>query len=163
MNIGRLKLLSVLILFTVMFGGSTSRAAETMVSFDTSQQAELYQLLLREYRCLKCQNQNLADSNAGLAGDLRREIRTQVIAGKTQAEIDEYLVSRYGEFVLYRPRFSGKTLVLWLLPFGLFFAAVGGLLISSRKRKRLDAASATASESPDPDQLEAARRFLENP
>ena len=71
-------------------------AAEPIVQFDKPEDAQLYQSLLREYRCLKCQNQNLADSNASLAGDLRREIREQILAGKNQRDIDEYLVSRYG-------------------------------------------------------------------
>jgi len=143
------------------FGSPVSIGAEAMVSFDTPEQESLYKILLQEYRCLKCQNQNLADSNAGLATDLRREIRTQVMAGKKKNQIDDYLVSRYGEFVLYRPRFSSKTLVLWILPFVLFVAAIAGLVISGQRRKRsaLDA----LPESPDSDQIKAARRYLENP
>lgn len=156
------KISAFMLLVLVFIALPFSRAAETMVSFDTPEQASLYQILLREYRCLKCQNQNLADSNASLAADLRREIRTQVMAGKSQAQIDEYLVSRYGEFVLYRPRFSGKTLVLWILPFTLFFAAMTGLFVSSRRRQAREMDDVLPNEL-EQDQLEAAKRYLENP
>jgi len=146
----------------VLFASPYSQAAETMETFDTPEQATLYQLLLREYRCLKCQNQNLADSNADLAGDLRREIRSQILAGNSRVEIDEYLVARYGEFVLYRPRFSSKTLVLWILPFALFVGAMAGLVISGRRRRnRID--EAVVPNDLDKDQLEAAKRYLESP
>ncbi len=113
---------------------STARAAEEIVSFDKPEQAALFHSLLREYRCLKCQNQNLADSHASLAADLRREIRTQILQGKGKPEIDEYLVARYGEFVLYRPRFSAKTAVLWLGPFVLLLIGLTGVYIMIRRR-----------------------------
>ena len=113
-------------------------AAETIVSFDTPAQSRLYYRLLKEYRCLKCQNQNLADSNASLAGDLRREIREQILAGNDKSQIDDYLVSRYGDFVLYRPPFSAKTAVLWIAPFALLLIALFSVLmmvIRQRKAK----------------------------
>lgn len=110
------------------------KAAEEMVTFDDPAQGRLYYALLEEYRCLKCQNQNLAGSNASLAGDLRREIRDQILAGKTKNDIDEYLVARYGEFVLYRPRFSAKTAVLWIAPFVILLIAVTSLVIMVKRR-----------------------------
>ncbi len=146
----------------VLLASTNSRAAETIETFNTPEQATLYHLLLREYRCLKCQNQNLADSNADLAGDLRREIRSQILAGNSQAEIDEYLVARYGEFVLYRPRFSSKTLVLWILPFALFVGAMAGLVISGRRRRNRPFESEVPNNL-EAGQLEAAKRYLENP
>lgn len=76
-----------------------------------------------ELRCLVCQNQTLADSNADLAEDLRREVRSLAVQGKTDTEIKAYLVARYGDFVLYNPPLKGTTWLLWGAPFGLL---VGG-------------------------------------
>jgi len=82
--------------------------------------------LARELRCLVCQNETLADSGAPLAEDLRREIREQIKAGKSDKEIIDFLTARYGQFVLYRPRVTPTTYVLW---FGPFVLLLGGLLI----------------------------------
>lgn len=82
---------------------------------DPDQQA-LYERLTTEVRCLVCQNQTIADSNAPLAADLRREIREKVANGQSEAEIKIFLTDRYGDFVLYRPRFGGPSLLLWLAP-----------------------------------------------
>lgn len=100
-----------------------AQSAQKLVSFETPQQEQLYEVLLEDYRCLKCQNQNLADSAADLAGDLRNEIRDQVIAGKDRSQIDDYLVARYGDFVLYKPKLKPSTLVLWFGPFLLLLVA----------------------------------------
>jgi len=94
-----------------------TQTAQKLVSFDTPAQEILYESLLQDYRCLKCQNQNLADSNAELAGDLRNEIRDQVASGKDRSEIDNYLVARYGDFVLYKPKLKPATFLLWFGPF----------------------------------------------
>ena len=90
-----------------------------------------------ELRCLVCQNESLSGSNAELAHDLRREIRTQIAAGKSDGEIREFMVSRYGDFVLYRPPLKGTTLLLWFGP-GLLF--VGGLLALLRYLRRRNSA-----------------------
>ena len=94
-----------------------------------------YEKIIEEVRCLKCQNQTIKDSNAFLAGDLRREIRRLLTEGKTDAEIFDFLVLRYGEFALYRPRASGKTLILWIAPF--FLLIVGGVIIVRVLRDRM--------------------------
>jgi len=125
------RIISVLLLVGIV---SLANAAEEVVKFNDPAQSKMYYKLLEEYRCLKCQNQNLAGSKASLAGDLRREIRDQILAGKTKQDIDEYLVARYGEFVLYRPRFSAKTAVLWIAPFVLLLVAVGSLVLMARRR-----------------------------
>lgn len=111
-------------------------AADVVYSFDNDQQSDMYHSLLKEYRCLKCQNQNLADSHASLAGDLRREIRDKVIEGKSKQDIDQYLVDRYGEFVLYRPRFSAKTAILWIAPFVLLILALGSVFFMVQQQKK---------------------------
>lgn len=89
-----------------------------------------------ELRCLVCQNESLAGSNAELANDLRREIRTMIRAGKSDAEITDFMVSRYGDFVLYRPPLKGTTLLLWFGP-ALFFAVGLVALIRYLRRRNL--------------------------
>ena len=76
-----------------------------------------YEQLVSEVRCLQCQNQSIKDSNVSLAADLRREIARMIEEGQTDEQIAEFLVVRYGEFALYRPRTTGKTLFLWVAPF----------------------------------------------
>jgi len=87
-----------------------------------------------DLRCLVCQNQTLADSNAPLAEDLRREVRTLAVAGKSDDEIRAYLVARYGDFVLYRPPVKGTTWLLWFGPFALL--ALGALVWLGVVRRR---------------------------
>jgi cytochrome c-type biogenesis protein CcmH len=92
--------------------------------------------LAAQLRCLVCQNQSIAESNADLAKDLRNKLREQIAAGKTDAEIIEYMTARYGDFVLYRPPFKATTALLWLGP--ALLAVVGGVvvvrLVAARRR-----------------------------
>ncbi len=104
-------------------------------------QAELYESLVDEVRCLVCQNQTIADSNAPLAADLRREIREMVAAGKTEADIKQFLTERYGDFVLYRPRYGGPALLLWVAPAVLVLFGLAMLVRSLRRRARLPVAT----------------------
>ena len=93
--------------------------------------------LAAELRCLVCQNQTIADSNADLAVDLRREIREQVSAGRTDAEILNFMTTRYGDFVLYRPPLKATTVLLWFGPAALFvigFVVLYRVLRARRKR-----------------------------
>ncbi len=112
-----------------------SIAAVDIVKFDDPQKDELYKELIQELRCLVCQNQNLADSNAELAKDLRRKTREMVEQGKSRSDIADYMVARYGEFVLYRPPLNKRTLILWFAPLILLLAAFG-LLIRNRNKKK---------------------------
>ena len=89
-----------------------------------------------ELRCLVCQNESLAGSNAELAVDLRREIRTMIKSGKNNSEIMDFMVSRYGDFVRYRPPLKGTTLLLWFGPALLFLGAFGALIVFLRRRAR---------------------------
>jgi cytochrome c-type biogenesis protein CcmH len=75
-----------------------------------------YLALTHELRCMQCQNESIADSPVGLASDLRREVRDMLLAGKTDEEVRNYMVSRYGEFILFRPRFSLRNAWLWFAP-----------------------------------------------
>ena len=99
-----------------------------------------------ELRCLVCQNQTLADSNAGLADDLRREVRALALAGKSDDDIKGYLVARYGDFVLYKPPVKPITWILWFGPFALL--AGGGAIwwVVSRRRARAATAGDAAGE-----------------
>lgn len=101
---------------------------------DPALEAE-YQALINEVRCLVCQNQTIADSNAPLAGDLRREIREMMGEGATRADVIEFLVARYGDFVLYRPRFQSTTWALWGAP--VFLLAIGGVVFVRILRVRM--------------------------
>jgi len=89
-----------------------------------------------ELRCLVCQNESLSGSHAELANDLRREIRTLIKDGKSNAEIMDFMVSRYGDFVRYRPPLKGTTLFLWFGPGLLLLVGLGGLILYLRRRNR---------------------------
>ena len=92
--------------------------------------------LAENLRCLVCQNESLASSHAELAEDLRREVREQMAQGKNDQEIIDYLVARYGDFVLYKPPVKSYTVLLWFGPFALLLIAVGVLVFQLRKRRR---------------------------
>lgn len=111
--------------------------------------------LAEDLRCLVCQNESLAGSHAELAEDLRREIRTQMKAGKDDAKVIAYLTERYGDFVLYRPPFKPVTYLLWLGP--LLFLGIGGgaWVVTLRRRRAMQAAPA------DEKKLAAAAQLLE--
>ncbi|MEK6210238.1 MAG: cytochrome c-type biogenesis protein [Pseudomonadota bacterium] len=103
--------------------------------------------LTAELRCLVCQNQSLADSHADLAIDLRNQVRSQMQAGKSDAEIREFMVARYGDFVLYRPPLKSTTALLWAGPFVLL--AAGGLALGfylRRRRERLTESELTPEQ-----------------
>lgn len=151
------------LVITLLFILTTSWAAEEIVTFDSAEQSQLYHSLLKEYRCLKCQNQNLSNSKASLAGDLRREIRDQIIAGGNKQDIDSYLIARYGDFVLYSPPFSAQTAVLWIAPFALLAIAVVSVIIMIRRQRKHAGHtqySTVDSNEADKELLEKARRLL---
>lgn len=102
---------------------------------------ERFKVIGHELRCLVCQNQTLADSNADLARDLRSEVEAQIRQGKSDSQIKDYLVARYGDFVLYRPEVKSSTYLLWGGPFALL--AGGGLAWVLSRRRRASASNAT--------------------
>ncbi len=111
-----------------------AQAAIEVHKFDTPEQEQRYKSLIAELRCLVCQNQNLADSNADLAKDLREKTYEMVIAGKSKEEIIDWMVNRYGDFVLYRPPLQRNTLLLWGGPFVIFLVGVVVLVRFIRRR-----------------------------
>jgi len=119
---------AVFLCFLLVF--SVARAQES-----NPQTENRIRQLEEKLRCLVCQNQTLAESNAELAGDLRRQVREQVAAGKTDEQIIDYLVQRYGDFVLYNPPFKATTVLLWVGPF-LLLAVGAGVLVAVLRRRR---------------------------
>ncbi|HUG22319.1 cytochrome c-type biogenesis protein [Piscinibacter sp.] len=103
---------------------------------DPAIEARMLQIA-QELRCLVCQNQTIADSNAGLAVDLREQVRTLLREGQSETQILQYMTDRYGDFVLYRPPVKGATLVLWFGPALLLVGGLAALVLLLRRRARL--------------------------
>jgi cytochrome c-type biogenesis protein CcmH len=114
--------------------------AEIEVYQFTSPELELrYQSLTEELRCLVCQNQNIADSHAELAQDLRRKVYEMLSSGQSNAQIIDYMTERYGDFVLYRPPFNVRTILLWFTPvLALLIGALGFMSILNRRETNAD-------------------------
>ena len=124
-----------LVLLCTSFLSFTAMAIDAGVAFEDPEMQARYENIISEVRCLVCQNQTIKDSNVFLASDLRREIRRMMTDGMTDAEIAEFLVARYGDFVLYNPRKSGRTLILWITPALLF--GIGGIVLVKVVRDRM--------------------------
>ena len=111
-------------------------AIDTGSAFEDPAQQARYERLTSELRCLVCQNQTIADSNAELAQDLRRQTRNMIRDGKTDAEITQFMTERYGDFVLYRPPLKPTTWLLWGAPvILLLFGAIAAVIVISRKSR----------------------------
>ncbi|MBV7298582.1 cytochrome c-type biogenesis protein [Enterovibrio paralichthyis] len=119
-----------LLAFSAVFSVS---ASIEVYEFDSPQQEEMFQKLGKELRCPKCQNNNIADSNAGLAQDLRMKVYEMLKQGKSEDEIVDYMVARYGNFVTYNPPLTASTLILWVGP--ALFVVVGFTILVMRSRK----------------------------
>ena len=126
--------LRAIVVALAFFGAARAIAIDTERAFDDPALQSRYEALNRELRCLVCQNQTIADSNATLAQDLRREVREQIAAGKTDEEIRRFMIDRYGDFVLYRPRMTATTFLLWAAPVLLLVAGVFALVRVVRRR-----------------------------
>ena len=116
--------------------------------FDDPAKQQAYENLVKELRCLVCQNQSLADSDADLAKDLRTEVYNIIQSGKSEQDAVKFLVDRYGDFVLYKPPLKTSTSLLWLGPFGLLLTGLVylGLLARKRSAGRKDEPALTAEE-----------------
>ncbi len=121
-------LLSSLLALALLLGARALLAVDPTELPDPALQAR-YETLIHELRCVQCQNEALADSEVGVAAEVRRQIRTMLLEGKSDKQIKDYLVSRYSEFILFRPRYSLRNAWLWLLPIVLL---VIGLLVAVR-------------------------------
>ena len=120
----------------VMIAGSLAWAsAIETYEFDSPVEEARFQALSRELRCTVCQNQSLADSDAPLAQDLRRELYAMIQDGRADMEIRQFMVDRYGEFVLYRPRIASHTLLLWAGPIIMLLIGIGISLVTIKRRR----------------------------
>ena len=122
--------------------------------FDNESLRERFQVLAAELRCPKCQNQNIADSNAPIAADLRKQLHIQLHEGRSDEEIVDFMVSRYGEFVLYRPRWNKVTVVLWLAP-AILMVLAGWILFSSMRGRGAEAAATAELSAEEQARLDA--------
>jgi cytochrome c-type biogenesis protein CcmH len=126
-----------LLLAAVLWGLSLNvMATVDLHEFSSEAERERYLVLIEEMRCPKCQNQNLAGSDSPIAQDLRREVYRMLEAGNSDDEILDFMVARYGDYVLYRPRLQSSTWLLWGLPVGLFVLGVVLVMLIGRSRKR---------------------------
>ncbi len=142
MKIKRLKIFLAAVTLTL---ATPVLTGDPMVFTDAEQEARFQQLTV-ELRCLVCQNQTLADSDAPLAQDLRQEIFDMMQSGRSDDEIKQFLIDRYGDFVLYMPPLKSNTLLLWLMPAILLFG--GALVVMSIVRKRMPAPDEQEEENP---------------
>ena len=132
-----MKALATLWLITCLAFALPGFAAVEPLQFKDAAEETRYKELIAELRCLVCQNQSLADSNAELAGDLRREVYNKMREGLSDKQITDFLVARYSDFVLYRPPVKSTTAVLWFGPF-LLFAVAGVILVIVLRRRRTE-------------------------
>jgi len=129
------KLFVLILTLTLSVSVFAQRApVQEPLVFESMLQEDRFNQLTLELRCLVCQNQNLADSDAQLAHDLRAEVHEMLVAGKSDDEIKQFMVERYGDFVLYRPPVQKNTYLLWLAPIVLLL--IGGVVLRSSVKKR---------------------------
>ena len=126
---------NVLLLCAALLAAAPLHAKEAVPAADDPVAEQRAVTLEQGLRCLVCQNQTIAESRADLAMDLKREIREQIKAGKSDKQIIDFMVARYGDFVLYKPPFEATTALLWVGPFGLLLGGIGVLLVYLRRRR----------------------------
>jgi cytochrome c-type biogenesis protein CcmH len=156
----RVFLLTLLLGCVLGPGGVAAQAATDSKAVPLSADPALEARVLKiaeELRCLVCQNETIAASQADLAKDLRQQIREQLTQGRTQPQILEFMSQRYGDFVLYRPPLKFSTVLLWLGPFVLLLVAAGVLLTHIRRRDPLTEAAPLS-----PAELQRAQRLLDD-
>lgn len=138
--------------FLVSMLAPLALAAVDTFEFETEAQRQQFYQVSSELRCPKCQNQNIADSDAPIATDLRREVHRMVVEGKDDREILDFMVSRYGDFVRYKPALTPATVVLWFAPGALLLGGFVFLIVLLRRRQRALRESATQHLSQDEQQ-----------
>ena len=136
MNLGKFFILLMTLALSLNALAQSAPVQEPM-KFENPQQEERFNHLTRELRCLVCQNQNLADSDAQLAHDLRAEVHEMLLAGNSDEEIKKFMVDRYGDFVLYRPPVQENTYLLWVAPMLLLLGGAFVMRAIVKKRTAL--------------------------
>ena len=139
-------------IFCLIFLAGSAHAAIEAYEFKSAQMEADYYRLISELRCLVCQNQNLSGSNADLAKDLRRQTYEMLMQGNSPDQVVQFMVDRYGDFVLYRPRLKSNTLLLWLGPFVLLVLVLAFVIRRMYRMQKL--------VPPDADALQRARQLL---
>jgi cytochrome c-type biogenesis protein CcmH len=136
-----------ILLFTLLLTFSMALSAtEDQVKFENKQQEELYKDLLQELRCPKCQNQNIADSNAVVAKDMRAQTKELVDKGQNKQQVIDYMVNRYGQFAHYRPPINMATIMLWVLPLAFMLFAVLMLVKRSKQKSQVVTAKENSNQ-----------------
>lgn len=133
MKLSKFFILILTLTLAVSVNAQSAPVQEPMI-FESQLQEDRFNQLTQELRCLVCQNQNLADSDAQLAHDLRAEVHEMLLAGKSNDEIKLFMVERYGDFVLYRPPVQQNTYLLWVGP--LVMLLIGALILRANIKKR---------------------------
>ncbi|MGJ0485948.1 MAG: cytochrome c-type biogenesis protein [Methylomicrobium sp.] len=145
---------SITLIFLLLWVGASLAGVEYR-EFANPEQQEAYESLTSELRCLVCQNQTIADSNADLAADLRRQVYEMLQKGQSKDEVLQFMTERYGDFVLYNPPFKTKTLLLWVGP--LVFLLIGVVCIVAFVRRK----QAQPQQSLSDEQRQKIRRLLD--
>ncbi len=150
-----------LLIFILLIGTTTSTyAAIDVYDFDSKRQEAQYRGLIDEFRCPKCQNQNLAGSDAPIAQDLKQKTYDMVKDGRSDAEIRQYMQERYGDFISYNPPVRPSTWILWFFPPLLLIAALGGWFWRNSARQKQPITRATANISLSAEEQAALDRLL---
>jgi cytochrome c-type biogenesis protein CcmH len=152
-----MKKLTAVLLGLCLVATTAARAAIDLTDFGGNAELEArYQTLVTELRCLVCQNQTIADSDADLAKDLRREVHDMLVKGKSDEEIKDFMLERYGDFVLYKPPVKTTTVPLWIGPFILL--AIGLVVVVVMVRRRAGQAQSVMKT----EDAERARKLLDD-
>ena len=140
------KLIALIILLSGIMGLTHAASTVDVLAFESEQQQRRYKALIDEFRCPKCLNTNLSGSDAPIAQDLRRSVYRLVRDGHTDQHIADFLLQRYGDFVLYKPPFSGRTAFIWLIPIGLLLLGMAVLFALQSRGRRQQAVALSAAE-----------------
>jgi cytochrome c-type biogenesis protein CcmH len=149
----RFQLLLSIILLNVFWLCNVNASPVDTFEFKDKATQVRFQILSKELRCPKCQNQNLADSNSKIAVDLRKSLYNLLQEGKTDQEIIDFMVYRYGDFVLYRPQLNKQTYILWFAPLIIIFAFIIGVLLVLRKRSKAKQIDLSSQEQANLDKI----------
>lgn len=162
--LGRTSLLAIVVPFLLWLLPLSATAVVDVYEFQTPEDEARYEYLIDELRCPKCQNQNLSGSDSQIANDLRRELRRMITEGQSDSEIKDFMVARYGDYVLYRPRLTSKTYALWFGPIALLGLGAFVLILIVRSRGKAQSASVNSSATPMSDEeQQALQSMLDNP
>ena len=140
------KLIALIILLSGIMGLTHAASTVDVLAFESEQQQRRYKALIDEFRCPKCLNTNLSGSDAPIAQDLRRSVYRLVRDGHTDQHIRDFLQQRYGDFVLYKPPFFGRTAFIWLIPIGLLLLGMAVLFALQSRGRRQQAVALSAAE-----------------